>query len=309
MLQSVISHASSWNVLTRGERVVGTAQQFGSAHTEQKLQAVGKYLSAYTTALKKQSFELIYIDACAGSGSSTARRRADQPQLVEVDDITTGSAIRALENSVPFDRYIFNDAKRKNVRSLEANVNEHFPLLVDRVKIIHSDANEALVELCRKTDWKRTRAVVFLDPFGLQMTFSMVEELASTRAVDLWYLVPVLGMSRQIKNDGSVLPTGGIRIDDVLGTNSWREASSVSQAESADLFGPVEPAIRKVANAAWFERTAITQLGKVFRGGVLDEALPLGRGGLHEFSLVFACANPSPPANALAKKLAKAVLR
>ena len=41
---------------------------FGGVWTEQKLERVAKYLRAYTTALKNQPFELLYIDAFAGTG-------------------------------------------------------------------------------------------------------------------------------------------------------------------------------------------------------------------------------------------------
>lgn len=75
--------------------MVGATQQFGSAHTERKLRAVQSYLQAFTTALKKQSFELLYVDACAGSGSSSPRRDGGQGQLLDVDEITIGSAVRA----------------------------------------------------------------------------------------------------------------------------------------------------------------------------------------------------------------------
>lgn len=178
------------------------AQKFGSAHTEKKLRAVQSYLNAFTTALKKQSFELLYVDACAGSGASISRRSNGQAQLLEADEVTIGSAVRALKINTPFDRYIFNDSKLKNVRSLTSIVGEQFPSLRDRVTIMRSDANEVVTQLARQTNWRRTRAVVFLDPFGLQMKFSMVEELGRTGAVDLWYLVPVLAMSRQVKGDG-----------------------------------------------------------------------------------------------------------
>lgn len=231
--------------------------------------------------------------------------------MLDVDDVTAGSAVRALEIATPFDRYIFNDTKLKNVRSLSTIVDERFPALKNRVTILRSDANDAVTELARQTNWKKSRAVVFLDPFGLQLKFSMVEQLGRTEAVDLWYLVPVLAMSRQVRGDGSVLEAGGALIDDLLGTKIWRDgvaAELVGDTET-DLFGPIGPAIAKVANAAWFERVAIDQLKSVFAGGVLDTALPLGRGGLHEFSLVFACANPSPIANTLAKRLAEAVLK
>lgn len=288
-----------------------TTQEFGSAHTEKKLHAVQKYLDAFTTALKKQSFELLYVDACAGSGASTSKKVKGQGLLLDVDEVTAGSAVRAMEISTPFDRYISNDTKLKNVRSLSAIVDERFPGLKDRVSIHRSDANDALTELARQTNWKRSRAVVFLDPFGLQMKFSMIQQLGRTEAVDLWYLVPVLAMSRQVRGDGSVLEAGGALIDDLLGTRIWREgvAGEKTADVGTDLFGAIEPAVTKVANAAWFERVAIDQLRTAFAGGVLDTALPLGRGGLHEFSLVFACANPSPKANTLAKRLAKAVLK
>lgn len=286
-----------------------TTQQFGSAHTERKLQAVQKYLNAFTTALKKQSFELLYVDACAGSGSSAARQQDGQGRLIEADDITIGSAVRALEINTPFDRYILNDAKRKNTRSLEAIVAEQFPDLRDRVTVMQSDANQALIELCDRTNWRESRAVVFLDPFGLQLNFSMVSALGKTGAIDLWYLVPVFGMSRQIKADGSILESGGSRIDNLLGTTEWRDGAAVEEPGETDLFGVIQPTIKKVANSAWFEQVAIRQLRTVFQGGVLDATLPLGRNGLHEFSLVFACANPRPQANELAKRLAAAVLR
>lgn len=289
--------------------MVGMAQEFGSAHTEKKLRTVESYLSAFTTALKKQAFELVYVDACAGSGASTSKQERNQARLLEVDDITKGSAIRALQIATPFDRYILNDTKRKNVRSLAAKVREEFPHLEDRVTILQADANKALVDLCRQTNWRRTRAVVFLDPFGLQIKFQTLRALAATQAVDVWYLVPVHAMSRQVRGDGAVLVDGGASVDDALGTNRWRAAVSVEEERGSDMFGPIEPSVRKVADAAWFERIALEQLATIFAGGVLDVALPLGRGGLHEFSLVFAWANPSPSARDLAQRLARAVLK
>ena len=42
---------------------------FGGPWTEQKLEILRRYLDAYTTALKGQGFQLIYIDAFAGAGA------------------------------------------------------------------------------------------------------------------------------------------------------------------------------------------------------------------------------------------------
>lgn len=283
-------------------------QKFGSDHTNRKLETVEKYLRAFTTALKKQNFNLLYVDVCAGSGASAPKATVSQGLLLEADDITVGSAVRALKVLPPFDRYIFNDLKRTNVRSLQAIVDSEFAQMRDRVTITQKDANDALLELCRNTNWKSSRAVVFLDPFGLQIKFSTLERLAATKAIDLWYLVPVHAMSRQVKGDGTVLDDGGKSVDEALGTTEWRNVVSIAQDTPDDLFGYSGQVVTKIADAAWFEKVAQERLQATFKGGVLEESLPLGQNGLHAYSLMFAWANPSEPAR-LAAKLARAVLK
>jgi three-Cys-motif partner protein len=294
-------------------------QAFGDRHTVQKLETVQSYLKAYVTALKKQSFELLYVDACAGSGSSIPKRAAGQTddaqeglkgierRVADADGLIVGSAIRALSVDPPFHQYLLNDVKKANVQALREAVDRDFPHLADRVRISRFDANDMLVDLCRSRNWRRTRAVVFIDPFGLQIDYSTLEMLGRTQAVDLWYLVPVFAMYRQVSGEGQIHPDGGPRVDAALGTSSWRDVA-VAQEESRDLFGVLEPRSKRAVDVAWFEKVAKERIGAAFGGRVLDEALPLGRDGLQEFSLMFAWANPDPKAE-LAAKLAKAVLK
>ena len=47
--------------------------KFGGNWTEEKLERVRKYLSAYTTIMSKQPFRFAYIDAFAGTGYRTLR--------------------------------------------------------------------------------------------------------------------------------------------------------------------------------------------------------------------------------------------
>ncbi len=54
--------------------------------------------------------------------------------------------------------------------------------------IILTDANEHLLWWCRATDWKRHRAVVFLDPYGVQVEWRTIEAIAQTKGIDLWLL-------------------------------------------------------------------------------------------------------------------------
>lgn len=292
-------------------------QKFGDQHTLQKLQTVEKYLKAYTTALKKQSFELLYIDACAGSGSS-APKNLDAPSgarlpfdelpgaFADADQIIMGSAIRALSVETPFDRYYFNDLKEGNVSSLNDVIGQRFAHLKSRVSVTKLDANDMISSLCKSTNWKNTRAVVFLDPFGLQIDYSTLEILGKTGAVDLWYLVPVFAMYRQVSGDGQIHPDGGPRVDAALGTDAWRRTAVVEEM-GTDLFQHAQLRSRRAVDIAWFEKVAKERIGRAFGGRVLSETLALGRNGIQEFSLMFAWANPSERAR-LAAKLAKAVL-
>lgn len=293
-------------------------QSFGDKHTVTKLETVQKYLQTYTTALKKQSFDLLYIDACAGSGLSVPKAALNnsganqvsldvfQRDVADTDEIIVGSAIRALGITPPFQRYLLNDVKKSNVDALRQSVKNEHPHLADRVSITRMDANQMLRDICQRYDWKKTRAVVFIDPFGLQIDYTTLELLGKTKAIDLWYLVPVFAMYRQVSGDGQINPDGGPRVDAALGTDQWRKVAVVEE-QSTDLFNQPQFRSKRAVNIKWFEKVAKERLALAFGGQVLDETLPLGRNGIQEFSLMFAWANPSEKAK-LAAKLARAVL-
>lgn len=284
-------------------------QAFGGEHTRRKLDVVSKYLAAYVTVMKKQDFRLFYVDGFAGSGGSAPKNEAqalDDPTLFPSSDFLEGSPIRALTVEPPFDHYIFIDKKGENVKSL-SNLCSQFP---DRqIEVMQGDANDRLVEFCDRIDSGRLdRAVIFLDPFGLSVRWQTIERIAATKKVDLWYLVPVDGMSRQIKEDGSFLP-GAAKIDEIWGSPAWR-AKAVRRADvSGDLFGGIDERLEKIAKAKQLSEMFRDHLQDVFAGGVANTYLPLGRGRRHDFSLMFACANPSPAASQAAMRIANHILR
>lgn len=297
-------------------------QSFGDEHTRIKLEAVEKYLGMFTTALKNWNFDLLYIDACAGSGASipksaTAKGGKDSGQIpllpaggpvVDADQIILGSAIRALAVENPFTRYLFNDVKKANVVALQREVSDRFAHLEDRVSITQFDANEMLHRICDQTNWKKSRAVVFLDPFGLQIKYDTLVRLSKTKAVDVWYLVPVFAMFRQIRGDGEVLEDGGRSVDEALGTEEWRNVVAIEEKGQIDMFGSATSQSKRAVDVAWFEKVAKDRLKVAFEERVVDQVLRLGKPNLHEFSLMFAWANPSEPAR-LAAKFASAVLK
>ena len=282
-------------------------QRFGSAHTAEKLDNLAEYLRVYSTALKNQGFRLVYFDAFAGTGDIQIAPEASL--LAEVDDYSPfikGSAHRALQLGPAFDEYTFVEKSRSKVNALQ-DLKKQYPAVADSISIKQSDANAALLDFCTQTDWRKTRAVVFLDPYGNQAKWTMIEAIAKTLAVDLWYLFPAgLGVHRQIGKDGKVHYTHESSLDDVFGTKDWRHAF-IEERDGQDLFGERKEA-EKVATPESITLFMIDRMKRIFKGGVLDDWLALGSGGNHMYSLIFAWANPSQKAK-LAGKLAKAVLR
>jgi len=282
-------------------------QKFGTrAHTGEKLDKLEEYLRVFTQVLKYQPFSLVYFDAFAGTPDIDVGD-PDTSMLPAEDaaPFLEGSSKRALKFGKSFARYIFVDRKRANIKELTA-LKDAFPEVSERIDIRFSDANTELIEFCR--GWpKGQRAVVFLDPFGNQVAWSTVEAIAATNAIDLWYLFPAgLGVHRQISKTGSHKGREA-SLDRLLGSRDWRNFFVISE-DSTDLFGP-STIQRKVATPESITKFMIDRMRGVFRGGVLDEWLPLGSGGRHSYSLLFACANPDPKAHELALRLARGVLR
>jgi three-Cys-motif partner protein len=293
-----------------GNAKVPRVQRFGGSHTGRKLDAVQRYLEAYATVMKKQRFTLNYVDGFAGSGASRATSDDEggsllRDDLLDVGSIIEGSPARALKVEPPFDRYVFVDADPQNLRSLEELKEEHPGR---KILLQDGDANERLLRFASFIRIRENeRAVVFLDPFGLSVKWKTVAELADTEKVDLWYLVPVHGMSRQIKSNGTFLSSAA-RIDELWGSDEWR-AKAIRKAEPIeDLFGQIDDRYEKTARAEQFSDMFRDRLATAFKGGVSTRYLPLGKGRLHEFSLMFACANPSPPAAGAALRIANHIL-
>lgn len=284
------------------------AHRFGSKHTQTKLEALEEYLRIYTTALKNQPFRLIYFDAFAGTGDIQIAD-SDATLLESVDEYSPfveGSVLRALKFGNAFHRYIFVDQDRAKVQQLERLRAEHEDI-ANRIEVQQGDANKELERFCMETDWKSNRAVVFLDPYGNHVSWETIETMANTNAIDLWYLFPAgLGVYRQISSSGIVHKSHEASLDRLFGTTEWRNAFIEKQAVP-DLFGEREGQ-EKRATVESVTRFMADRMKTVFKGGVVDEWLPLGSRGIHMYSLMFAWANPDPKAQ-LAGKLARAVFR
>jgi len=67
------------------------------------------------------------------------------------------------------------------------------------------------MHLAEQVDWKRGRAVVFLDPYGAQTKWETLVALAETRAADIWILVPFgVAEARMLPHSGKSPMAGPI---------------------------------------------------------------------------------------------------
>ena len=283
-----------------------TQSAFAGAHTIKKLRAVEGYLRAYQNVMKRQNFRTVFFDAYAGTGDLPT----DHPNgglladVVDKDEMVQGSTRRALQVAPPFHRYVFVERMKGKVEEL-LRLKSEFGSLADRIQVKQGDANDELVAFCKATDWRSFRAVVFLDPFGNQVRWATLEAVAK-RPIDLWYLFPShLGMNRQIDNDGNIDATHGPSLDSLYGTPSWRDAF-IRHEKINDLFGETDVATKQV-DADIATGFMIERMKSIFKGGVLDEWLPLGKNGAHWYSLIFACGNPR--GGEIARRIARHVVR
>jgi len=284
-------------------------QSFGGVHTGVKLEILMNYLHGYTHVLKKQHFRTVFFDAFAGTGQIEIGDNRESLFDVEASDsLMEGSASRALGLREPFNAYIFVEKARRKAQELE-KLKTQFPDLAERISIECDDANAAHLKFCKTTNWSKTRAVVFLDPFGNHVVWSTLEIIARTRAIDLWYLFPAgLGVARQISNKGEVHESHVASLDNLLGTPEWR-THFIRTKQEPDLFGMAPPSHEKAVTANDVTDFMIGRMKTIFEGGVQNRWKRLGSRGVHMYSLIFACANPSPLAYTKAMKIAASVLR
>lgn len=206
--------------------------EFGGDWTEDKLRRLREYLVAYRRIFavnqKASFYRTWYVDTFAGTGSRSVQTRStpllDYGDGYLVEDETPkfldGSAKIALSLDSPFDRYLFIEQRKKRADVLRNTVENDFPTLADRVEIKVGDANTALWEWCSQRVWSKERAVVFLDPYGMQVEWNTVTTLASTKGVDLWYLFPIA--TRLLTQDGDMDEKWAKRLDTLFGTADWR---------------------------------------------------------------------------------------
>lgn len=290
-------------------------QQFGGSWTEQKLQRLREYLIAYHEVLKKQPFALYYIDAFAGTGYNTPKAAPDY-QSPLFDDLAAkdtrqfldGSATIALQIPRPFDHYIFVEQHEERFAEL-GKLKTKFPALASRINPVNQEANSYLISLCNSCDWLKAgrRAVVFLDPFGMQVTWPTIQAIAATRAIDLWLLFPLgIGVNRMLPKHGQIPPGWRKRLDLMFGEPDWYSAFYETHT-TPSLFGGVDETAVKRADYSAISSYFVKRLKTIFTH-VAEKPLPLlNSSNCPLYLLCFAAGNPK--GGPIAKRIAEHILK
>jgi three-Cys-motif partner protein len=274
----------------------GDAHRFGGEWTAAKLGVLGKYLKSYTTALQRQAFWKWYIDGFAGSGSISPASEAPtedtsgslfssdaHPETLAILD---GSASIAMRTEPRFDHFVFIErdparCKQLDLRRAELNIPKQ------NVQIHQGDINEIVDDL-RSIDWRLRRAVMFLDPYGLQVEWQTLEAIAATRAIDLWVLFPLMGATRMLKKTGDIPEAWSNRLDRLLGTHDWHNRLYTKRT-SPGLFGDEDLLVRSGAEV--IGRVFVEQLQTIFPGVATQPGILRNSTNSPLFLLCFAASN------------------
>lgn len=118
-----------------------------------------------------------------------------------------------------FDRLIFMDASAEHCVALQGLKAEYPGRNID---ILKGDANRLIQKEIKWDGWRNTRAVMFLDPYGMQVEWDTLKAIAETRAIDVWYLFSLSGLYRQAaRNINSIDDAKRRALTRMLGTDEW----------------------------------------------------------------------------------------
>lgn len=283
------------------------SHKFGGSWTEVKLDAIAAYLSYYNKVLQDaprpdRPFKRWYVDAFAGSGTRTAeisRGGLLEGVPIEYEKIElAGSAVRALNVHPPFDKLVYIEGHKGRFEDLSTIKSEYS---TRDIACRHGDANQELTKIFTAEPWQNRRganwtdrAVVFLDPYGMNVEWNTLQLLASTRAVDVWYLFPLEGVNRQLAHKlDRVDQHKRLRLDQIFGTPNWESELYETYVERG-LFDDIYESSGRIVDKKQIERYAINRLKTIFK--FVSEPLPLISDSSRQLFSLLCLANPATDA-------------
>lgn len=246
---------------------------WGGDWTEQKLDTFESYVRAYLTIMNKYrdkfGWKVLYFDGFAGSGSRSEEDKKQEEDnfiqlfgedIVNTSDLTVyqGAAERVVQleqRMRGFDFYYFIDKFEENCAKLELKLSQ-YP--TQGYKIFRpGDANDMTIQLAKAMERdKKLKALVFLDPFGMQIDWDAIQTLAG-KGIDLWILLPTgVIINRLLKKDGTLMYPE--KLENFFGmTKEEIHKRFYERKVSMDLFGDEQERYEKITDS-------ITKIAELF---------------------------------------------
>lgn len=237
-----------------GVRPVGVLDSVGW-WSEIKLDVISKYANAYSkimAAQRKRRFHHVYVDAFAGAGMHISKKTGG---------VIRGSPLNALNVTPPFGEYYFIEIKPRKLRVLRTLAGER-----PNVHIIEGDSNVVVPnEVIPKIRYRQfRRGLCFLDPYGLDLDWKVLEGAGQGRSVEVLINFPIHDMNRNVLRHApeKVRQKDLQRMNRFWGDDSWRE---VAYASILTLFGKkqVKASVERLLQAFSERLKAVAGFGYV----------------------------------------------
>lgn len=176
-----------------------------------KLRIVTKYDPAFCTACRKWG-DMFYVDAFAGSGVNVI------PD--ERGTLLWGSAAIALRSQPGFTKCLFVEEDQARAAALDART----AAFGGRRIVEQGNANRDLLPLMRRHLPRRNPVLVVLDPYGMEVDWALLQDLAGFRTgrnkVELLILLQIDGVNRAMHVNADWSEQ---RMRRFWGDNSWHK--------------------------------------------------------------------------------------
>jgi three-Cys-motif partner protein len=295
----------SWN-----QNIVSEPKgEWGGSWTEKKLNAFSKYVWSYLIIMKNFAYwETIYFDGFAGSGSKTKEEKSEiykQLLITEEEEKTyKGAAERvlSLNDNLSFNYYYFIDKSEASLKKLELNLKKKVNIENKHLVFRSGNANLELLKLAEALKSNKYAALIFLDPFGMQIDWSSIEALRGLRS-DIWILIPtgvivnrLLDKKGELKYDKKLESFFGLNIEEIKNIFYKSEKRQTLFGEEEVVTKVSEP-IEKIA------KLYAKRLGSIWENVTEIPLMLPNKNGIPIFHFVFASNNKN------AMKIAKQIIQ
>lgn len=291
--------------------ITDNQNDWGGPWTERKLEAFSKYVWSYLKIMQKNPYwKTIYFDGFAGSGNRSNNCKSElynQLKLsLEEESGYKGAAQRVinLKDRLTFDYYYFIDSDETSLSNLEKRLIQE-PSSINKQLIFRSgDANKWVLELAGALNKHSYAALIFLDPFGMQIDWESIATLANTRS-DIWILVPTgVIVNRLLDRKGELKSID--KLQSFFGLNADEIRNAFYYSEQHNTFFGEEELIRKVSKPIEkIARLYLNRLKTVWTHGIENPLVLYNSKGVPIFHFVFASNNKN--AVKIANEIVKSV--